>query len=134
MRRLAGTLIVGPALLLQSGCLELVGGTDGSASGSYSADGFYSDPIGSWYVPSSDSCCYEYETEYYADEWIDEDYWVEDDLWAEEDGWYYDSYYDEWYYYDWYYDEWYYYDEYYDEWYYYDDCYDEWYYYDDDGW
>ena len=131
MRRLVGTLVLGAVLLVQSGCFELVAASDGSASRSYLEDGFYSEPIGS----GSDSCCY--ETEYYTDEWVDEDYWVEDEYWVEDDGWYYDEDYAEWYYYEGYYDEWYYYDEYYDEWYYYDEYDDEWYYDDwgeDDGW
>ena len=125
MQRLVGTLVLAGALVVQSGCFEIVEASGGSGARSYSTDGFYYELLGSWLVPLSDS--YYYETEYYTDEWVEEDYWVEDDSWY-----YYDEccYYDGWYYYEeYYYDDWYYDDEYYEDCWYYDDgyCgYDDW--------
>ena len=130
MRKLVGALVLAAVLLTQPGCLELMVGSDGSSSGSYSAGGSYFDVLESWVAPYSDS--YYYEAGYYTDEWAG-DYWVEDEVWFD-DGLYYDDYYDEWYYYDEYYDEWYYYDPYYDEWYYEDEYYEDDCCYDDDDW
>jgi hypothetical protein len=138
MRRTVGTLGLAATLLVQSGCYEIVAASDDLGSGFYPSDGTCVDTTDGWISPCYDSAGY--ETEYYTDEWAQEDYSVEEDYWVEEDysvdedywvddgSWYYDEYYGEWYYYDGYYDEWYLYDEYYNEWYCYDTYYDEWYY------
>ena len=140
MQKLIGTLLLAVGLAVQSGC-EIEAVTDGSISGSSAADEYYYELLGTWGTPATDS--YYSDSEYYATEWITDDYWIEGD------DWYYDEYYDEWYYYDYADDEWYYYDEYityddsyyyedswyYDDyegaWYYYDEYTDEWYYEDD---
>ena len=134
MRKLIGTLALAAGLAAQSGCLELEAVTGGYPSYSSVTDEYYYDSLGTWISPSSDS--YYYDTEYYTEEWIEEDGWYYDDYY--EEWYYYDDYYDEWYYYDdysdelyyddWYYDDYIYYDEYEGVWYYYDEYYDEWYY------
>ena len=124
MKKLVTSLLIGGALLVQTGCLEIIfaGGADdpGYASAAY------------WLVPGYDwECC---EGEYYVEEWVvedeccveetwveetwvdefwveevwveevwvdevwfEEEYWPEDDGWYVGDGWYYDEYFDEWY-------------------------------------